>query len=70
MTMTLPRFIQSWLDKFLDWLKTQRVFWKLYFWWGIRQAKKRRLENEARRAARPKLTNDEFWEQQHKQNEE
>lgn len=43
-----------------------KLFWHLYFWWGIRQAKKRRLANEARIAAMPKLTGEEWWEQQKK----
>lgn len=63
--MTLPPFILSWLNKLLDWAKGYKLFWRLHFWWGIRQARKRRLANEARMAARPKLTNDEFWEQKH-----
>jgi hypothetical protein len=65
MTMISRPFINSWINKALDWAKTKRVFWKVYFWWGIRQARKRRLANEARMAARPKLTNDEFWELKH-----
>jgi hypothetical protein len=56
------------VKKALEWLKTKRVFWKLYFWWGIRQARKRRLINEAEQAARPKLTLDEFWEQEQLKN--
>ena len=39
-----------------------KVFWRLYFWWGIRQAKQRQLANEARIAAMPKLTGEEWWD--------
>ena len=45
-----------------------KVFWRLYFWWGIRQAKQRRLAKEARIAAMPKLTGEEWWEQQKSNN--
>jgi hypothetical protein len=48
--------------KFVTWLMGTKLFWRVYFWWGIRQARKRRLENEARMAAMPKLTHDEYWE--------
>lgn len=49
-------------SKLITWLMGFKLFWRVYFWWGIRQARKRRLENEARMAAKPKMTNDEFWE--------
>ena len=39
-----------------------KLFWRLYFWWGIRQARKRRLAREAELAKRPLMTNDEYWE--------
>lgn len=39
-----------------------KIFWRLYFWWGIRQARNRRLENEKRFSEMPKLSNDEYWE--------
>lgn len=45
-----------------------KVFWRLYFWWGIRQARKRRLANEARIAAMPKLTGEEWWKRQRNKN--
>jgi len=66
--MTLPPFINSWINKTLDWCKTKRVFWKVYFWWGIREARKRRLATEARHAALPKMTHDEYWEHEHMKN--
>lgn len=43
-----------------------KVFWRVWFWWGIRQARKRRIENEARISAMPKLTGEKWWEQQKK----
>ena len=42
-----------------------KLFWRLYFWWGIRQARKRRLAREAEIAKRPRMTNDEYWEKVH-----
>ena len=42
-----------------------KLFWRLYFWWGIRQARKRRLAREAEQAKRPAMDNDEYWEMVH-----
>jgi len=42
-----------------------KLFWRLYFWWGIRQARKRRIAHEAEIAKRPLMTNDEYWEKVH-----
>ena len=42
-----------------------KLFWRLYFWWGIRQARKRRLAREAEMAKRPSMTSDEYWEMVH-----
>jgi len=42
-----------------------KLFWRLYFWWGIRQARKRRLAWEAEIAKRPAMDNDEYWEKVH-----
>ena len=41
------------------------IFWKLWFWYGIRQAMKRRKRKEAEDAKRPMMTNDEYWEKVH-----
>ena len=42
-----------------------KVFWRVWFWWGIRQARNRRLAREAEMAKRPPMTNDEYWEMVH-----
>lgn len=42
-----------------------KLFWRLYFWWGIRQARKSRIAREAEMAKRPPMTNDEYWEKVH-----
>lgn len=41
------------------------VFWKLWLWYGIRQATKERKIREAEAAKRPIITNDEYWEKVH-----
>jgi len=41
------------------------IFWKLWFWWGIRQAMKERKQKEAEEAKREPMTNDEYWEKVH-----
>ena len=43
-----------------------KLFWRLYFWWGIRQARKRRIANEARISALPRLTHEEYWSKKDK----
>ena len=43
-----------------------KLFWRIYFWWGIRQARLRRLKNEKRLANLPKMTTEEYWESKHK----
>lgn len=42
-----------------------KVFWRVWFWWGIRQAGKRRIAREAEMAKRPPMTTDEYWEMVH-----
>ena len=42
-----------------------KLFWRIYFWWGIRQARRRRLAREAKMAKQPPMTNDEYWEKVH-----
>ena len=39
-----------------------KLFWKLYFWWGIRQARKRRLASEAQQKSMPQLDTEQYWE--------
>ena len=43
-----------------------KLFWKLYFWWGIRQARKRRLAWEAHQKSMPQLDTEQYWEMVHK----
>lgn len=50
----------------IEFLKGTKLFWKIWFWWGIRKAMKQRKIKEAQDAKRPKMTNDEFWEMVHK----
>ena len=48
-----------------DRMMETKLFWRLWFWWGIRQAGKRRKAKEAEMAKRPLMTNDEYWESVH-----
>ena len=48
------------------WLMDTKLFWRLYFWWGIRQARKRRIAWEAEVAKRPAMDNDDYWDMVHR----
>ena len=39
-----------------------KIFWRIWFWWGIRQARKRRLAWEEKKKTFPILDTDEYWE--------
>lgn len=47
-----------------------KIFWKLWFWYGIRKAMKERKQKEIEASKRPILTNDEYWEMVHKKQDE
>mgnify|MGYP001208696109 CR=1 FL=1 len=57
--------------KILDYIMhsdlTGPIFWKLWFRYGIRQAMKEQKRKEAENAKRPRMTNDEYWEMVHKE---
>ena len=42
------------------------IFWKLWFWWGIRQAMKERKRKEAEDAKREPMSNDDYWDMVHR----
>ena len=42
------------------------VIWKLWFWWGIRQAMKARKIKEAEDAKREPMSNDDYWDMVHR----
>ena len=46
------------------------LFWRLYFWWGIRQARERRIAREAAMAKRPSMDTDEYWASVHAKKQE
>jgi hypothetical protein len=48
-----------------EYIMSTRLFWKIWFWWGIRKAMKERKIKEAEDAKRPYMTNDEYWEKVH-----
>ena len=43
-----------------------KLFWRLYFWWGIRQARKRRLAWETKQRSMPQLDTEQYWDMVHK----
>ena len=49
--------------KVLEYAMSTKLFWQLWLWHGIREARKRRIANEKWLAAQPKLTLEEYWEQ-------
>ena len=48
------------------WFMGTKLFWKLYFWWGIRQAMKERKIKEAADAKREPMSNDDYWDMVHR----
>jgi len=50
------------LVRIREWIITTKLFWRIWLWWGIKQARKRRIESEQRLAAMPKLSLEEYWE--------
>ena len=48
-----------------EYIMSTRLFWKIWFWWGIRKAMKERKIKEAKDAKKPQMTNDEYWEKVH-----
>ena len=49
------------IQRILDYAKTTKLFWRIWLWWGIKEARKRRIESEKRLAAIPKLSLEEYW---------
>ena len=47
-----------------------KVFWRVWFWWGIRQARKRRLAWEEKQKSMPQLDTEQYWEMVHKNKQE
>jgi len=41
------------------------IFWKIWFWWGIRQARKRRIAWEEKQKTMPQLDTEQYWEKVH-----
>jgi hypothetical protein len=48
------------------WIMDTKLFWKLYFWWGIRQAMRERKRKEAEAAKREPMSNDDYWDMVHR----
>ena len=42
-----------------------KLFWRLYFWWEIRKARKRRIAREEKQKSMPQLDTEQYWEMVH-----
>jgi hypothetical protein len=54
------------MKKIREYIMDTKLFWRLWFWWGIRQARKRREAQEAEVAKRPAMDNDDYWDMVHR----
>ena len=54
------------MNKLKAYVMDTKLFWKLYFWWGIRQAMKERKIKEAEDAKREPMSNDDYWDMVHR----
>ena len=52
------------IQRILDYAMTTKLFWRIWLWRGIKEARKRRIESEQRLAAMPKLSLEEYWEKE------
>jgi hypothetical protein len=52
------------IQRILDYAMTTKLFWRIWLWWGIKEARTRRIESEQRLAAMPKLSLEEYWEKE------
>ena len=48
-----------------EYVMDTKLFWRLYFWWEIRKARKRRIERETRQKTMPQLDTEQYWEMVH-----
>jgi len=53
------------MKRMIEWLQGTKLFWRAYFWWEIRQARKRRLAREAKKKTMPQLDTEQYWEKVH-----
>ena len=53
------------MSRFKYYIMDTKLFWRLYFWWGIRQARKRRIAREAKQKNMPQLDTEQYWEKVH-----
>ena len=57
--------MQTLMYRFKQRIMDTKLFWHLYFWWEIRQARKRRLAREAKKKTMPQLDTEQYWEKVH-----
>ena len=53
------------MSRFKYYIMDTKLFWRVYFWWEIRQARKRRLVREAKKKTMPQLDTEQYWEKVH-----
>ena len=51
--------------RFKYYIMDTKLFWRIYFWWGIRQARKRRIAWEEKQKNMPQLDTEQYWEKVH-----
>lgn len=53
------------MSRFKYYIMDTKLFWRLWFWWGIRQARKRRIAWEEKQKNMPQLDTEQYWEKVH-----
>lgn len=53
------------MSRFKYYIMDTKLFWRLWFWWGIRQARKRRIAREEKQKNMPQLDTEQYWEKVH-----
>jgi hypothetical protein len=57
--------MQKLMSRFKYRIMDTKLFWRLWFWWGIRQARIRREAREAKQKTMPQLDTEQYWEKVH-----
>ena len=48
-----------------EYIMDTTLFWRLYFCWEIRKARKRRIAREEKQKSMPQLDTEQYWEMVH-----
>lgn len=57
--------MQKLTSRFKERIMDTKLFWRLYFWWEIRQARKRRIAREEKQKTMPQLDTEQYWDMVH-----